>query len=194
MIRVLSVDDHPALQAGLHTVLRAEPGLVPVGTAANEFELWPALERTCPDVVLLDYHLPRSDGLLLCHRIKQTIQAPKVLIYSAYADASLAVPAVIAGADGLLHKSAPANDLFNAIRTVARGEKVLPKISIELQSAAAERLDPEDRPIVPMVLDGASEGEIREALRLEPADLAARIERMIGRLRVAVPGSAGSAA
>jgi DNA-binding NarL/FixJ family response regulator len=190
MIRVMSVDDHPALQAGLQTVLRTEPGLIPVGTAASEFELWPVLERTRPDVVLLDYHLPRSDGLLLCHRIKQTLQAPRVLIYSAYADASLAVPAVIAGADGLLHKSAPANDLFNAIRTVAGGERLLPKIPIELQGAAAERLLPDDRPIVAMVIDGATEPEIREALRLDPADLAARIERMIGRLRVAVPGSA----
>ena len=190
MIRVLSIDDHPALQAGLQTVLRAEPGLIPVGAAASEFELWPALERTRPDVLLLDYHLPRSDGLLLCHRVRQTVQAPRVMIYSAYADASLAVPAVIAGADGLLHKNAPANELFNAIRTVARGERVLPPISLEQQGAAAERVEPEDRPIVALVLDGATEPEIRSALGLTPEDLSARIERMVGRLRVMVPGSA----
>ena len=46
MIRILLVDDHPALRAGLTAVLRAEPGLVPLGTASSEEELWPALQRT----------------------------------------------------------------------------------------------------------------------------------------------------
>ena len=58
MIRILLVDDHPALRAGLTAVLRAEPGLVPLGTAADEEELWPALHRTKPDVV--DPRLPRA--------------------------------------------------------------------------------------------------------------------------------------
>lgn len=190
MIRILAVDDHPALQAGLQTVLRAEPGLVPVGAATDEFALWPLLERTRPDVVLLDYHLPRSDGLLLCHRIKQGVQAPKVLIYSAYVSPSLAVPALIAGADGMVHKSGSATDLFFAIRTVARGGKVLPDVPMELRAAITEQLEPEDRPIVPMVFDGSTDLEIREALGLEAGDLAARIERIVGRLHVAVPAEA----
>ncbi len=189
MIRILSVDDHPALQAGLQTVLSDEPGLVLVGTVADAFELWPMIDRTRPDVVLLDYHIPRSDGLVLCHRIKQALQPPKVLVYSAYADSSLAVPALIAGADGLVHKSAPANELFNAIRTVADGEKVFPDIPLQVRSAASQQLDPQDRPVVPMLLDGATEHEICEALGLEAPELTARIQRIIGRLHMYVPGN-----
>ena len=189
MIRILFVDDHPALQAGLQTVLRAEPGLVPVATAASEYELWPALTRTRPDVVLLDYHLPGTDGLQLCHRIKRETPAPRVLIYSAYADAALAVPAVVAGADGLIHKSVTAHELVEAVRLVAKGTPVFPDVSAEELGRAMEQLDLEDRPIVAMLMDHESELEIAGALRREPDDVRAAISRVLGRLRVAVPGS-----
>lgn len=189
MIRILFVDDHPALQAGLQTVLRAEPGLVPVATAASEYELWPALTRTRPDVVLLDYHLPGTDGLQLCHRIKRETPAPRVLIYSAYADAALAVPAVVAGADGLIHKSVTAHELVEAVRLVAKGTPVFPDVSAAELGRAMEQLDLEDRPIVAMLMDHESEREIARFLRREPDDVRAAISRVLGRLRVAVPGS-----
>ena len=114
MIRVLLVDDHPAMRTGLAAVLAAEPGMVVLGAAASAEELSPALNRTKPDVVLLDYHLPSSDGLVLCRMLKRAVPAPGVLLYSAYADASLAIPAILAGADGLLNKAAPAKELYDA--------------------------------------------------------------------------------
>ena len=101
MIRVALIDDHPALVAGLTAVLRSEPGIVPVGTASDGAEAEHLLYRTQPDLVLLDYHLPRGDGLTICQRIKQHVPAPKVLIYSAYADAWLGFAARAAGADGI---------------------------------------------------------------------------------------------
>lgn len=186
MIRILIVDDHPAMRAGLNGVLTAEPGLVPLGVASSADELVPMLHRTRPDVVLLDYHLPDADGLVLCRQIKREIPAPAVLIYSAYADAQLAIPAILAGADGLLHKSAPAPELYNAIRTVARGDRVMPPVTGELAGALAERLEPEDLPILGLALDGSSLTEIALTLRMEPADLATRVDRMLDRLRVVV--------
>ena len=191
MIRILVVDDHPAMRAGLNGVLTAEPGLVPLATAASEEELVPALNRTKPDVVLLDYHLPGSDGLVLCRRIKRQLPAPAVLIYSAYADAQLAIPAVLAGADGLLHKSAPAADLYNAIRTVARGDRAMPPVAPQLIQAASERLAPDDLPVLGMVLDGAGLDEIAATLRCDPREIARRVDGMLQRLRVGVPSPTG---
>ena len=187
MIRMLLVDDHPALRTGLTAVLRAEPGLVPLGTAADEEELWPALNRTKPDVVLLDYHLPPADGLVLCRRIKRTMPPPKVLLYSAYADASLVIPSMLAGADGLVNKGAPAPELYDAIRTVARGERVMPPLSRELLDAAQSQLDDEDIPVLMMALDGTPEGEIARTIGVSPEDMAHRLDRMISRLKVEVP-------
>ena len=191
MIRVLLVDDHPAMRTGLAAVLAAEPGMVVLGAAASAEDLAPALNRTKPDVVLLDYHLPSSDGLVLCRVLKRSVPAPGVLLYSAYADASLAIPAILAGADGLLNKAAPAKDLYDAIRRVARGDRVLPAVPPDLLDAASARLEPEDLPILGMILEGASPADVAATLRLEPRDLSARLDRMIGRLRIEVPAATG---
>ena len=192
MIRVLVVDDHLALRAGVMSVLGAEPGIVPLDTASSETDLWPALQRTRPDVVLLDYHLPGHDGLTLCRQIKRTMPPPHVLVYSAYADAALAIPAVLAGAAGMVHKGAPAHELYEALRLVARGQRVLPPLSRELLNDAAVRLQPEDLPVLGLVLDDTPRGEIARTLRLEPQTLDAQIERMVGCLRVEVPSVVGS--
>jgi DNA-binding NarL/FixJ family response regulator len=190
MIRVLLVDDHIALRAGLTAVLNAEPGIVPLDAASSEADLWPALRRTRPDIVLLDYHLPGRDGLALCREIKRTMPPPKVLLYSAYAVASLAIPALLAGADGLVHKGAPATELYEALRMVAKGRRVLPPFSRELLDAAVARVDPDDLPVLGMVLDETPRGDIAITLRIDPRALDARIECMLERLRVEVPAPA----
>ncbi len=187
MIRILLVDDHPAVRAGLTAVLRAEPGLVPLGAAGSVADLWPQLHSTRPDVVVLDYHLPRTDGLSLTRQIKRTVPAPAVLLYSAYADASLVIPARLAGADGIVHKGAPAGELFDAIRTVGRGGRVLPPVSREHLNAASARLQPEDLPVLGMALDDTPPREMAQVLGIEPSALAARVDRMVSRLKVEVP-------
>ena len=188
MIRIVVVDDHPALRSGLNTVLAGEPGLVPVGSAASPSELWPILTTSRPDLVLLDYHLPgHEDGLQICRRIKTRLLAPKVLLYSAYAGSSLSIPATIAGADGVVGKAIPARELYDAIRRVARGERVLPPIPPELMREATERLDPEDMPIVGMLLHDTSVAEIAPLVHLDVKAVEARIDLIIERLRVEVP-------
>ena len=187
MIRILIVDDHPAMRTGLNAVLRAEPGLVPLDAASSVADLWPTMNRTKPDVVVLDYHLPGDDGLVLCRRIKRQLPPPAVLLYSAYADASLMIPARLAGADGLINKSAPANELYDAIRRVARGEQVLPPISRELLDAAARDLAPEELPILGMTLENTPVSEMATTLGLNAEDVMHRIDRMIKRLKIEIP-------
>ena len=187
MIRILIVDDHPAMRTGLNAVLRAEPGLVPLDAASSVADLWPTMNRTKPDVVVLDYHLPGDDGLVLCRRIKRQLPPPAVLLYSAYADASLMIPARLAGADGLINKSAPANELYDAIRRVARGEQVLPPISRELLDAAARDLATDELPILGMTLDNTPVSEIATTLGVNPEDVMHRIDRMIKRLKIEIP-------
>ena len=192
MIRILIVDDHPAMRAGLNAVLRADPELVPLGAASSVDDLWPTLNRTKPDVVVLDYHLPGDDGLVLCRRIKRQLPAPAVLLYSAYADTSLLIPARLAGVDGLVHKSAPANELYDAIRRVAGGERVLPPISRELLDTAARKLAPDELPILGMTLDDTSITDMATALGIQAPDVMHRIDRMIKRLKIDIPVSVGA--
>ena len=79
MIRVAIVDDHPAIRVGLETAVHSEWGLVSVGTADQAEDVPALLYSTQPDVVLLDYRLPRHDGLSVCLTIKADAPAPAVL-------------------------------------------------------------------------------------------------------------------
>src|SRR3712207_1808179 len=108
MIRVAIVDDHHAVRLGLQVMLGAESDIDAVGAAAAAGELWPLLYRTAPDVVIVDYRLPDTDGLSLCQQIKGQAPAPAVVLHSAFADDALTVAALVAGADGVVHKGAPA--------------------------------------------------------------------------------------
>lgn len=190
MIRVVVVDDHPALRAGLHTVIDAEPGIVFAGEGdGNEETLWPLLERARPDLVLLDYHLPHGDGFQLCYRIKHRMTPPQVLVYSAYASPALALPAALARADGLVDKGLGARDLFDAIRRVHGGERLLPAVSrVHLEEAGA-RLRGSDQALVAMLLDGATEADAAAALDDEPQVVQRQVQRILGALRLDVPAA-----
>jgi DNA-binding NarL/FixJ family response regulator len=185
---MLMVDDHPALRAGLNAVLQAEPGFVPVDAVEGEHDLWPALHRSRPDVVLLDYHLPGRDGLALCRQVKRLTLPPAVLVYSAYADTSLSVAAALAGADGLVNKGISARELFDAIRTVAAGRRLLPQPSAEVMEAVAAQVDPADLALIRLVLEGEDTRAVADALHVDADDLSARIDGLIARLKVEVAG------
>ena len=191
MIRVLIIDDHEAVRRGLETVLSDTADLLPVASGSAEGDLWHLLKRTAPDVVLLDYHLPGQDGLILCHRIKNLTLAPAVLIYSAYADESLEIAATVAGADGVLNKNAPAKELFAALRGVVTDEGPLPAPTAAGLKAAAEKLDEEERPLLGMLMQRTPLPDVADALGLPLDEAASRVRSVIGRLRVRVPAGAG---
>lgn len=188
MIRVVVVDDHPALRAGLQTVLESEPGIVYAGESGGDEEsLWPLLNRVDPDVVLLDYHLPRGDGLQLCYRIKQRIPAPRVIIFSAHASPELMLPARLASADGLMHKGIGAREMFETIRRVAKGEQLIGEPSVAVLRETLARVPDEDRSIIGMLLDGTSEAEVARTLRQDVKDVRHAVQRVLSTLRQGVP-------
>jgi DNA-binding NarL/FixJ family response regulator len=184
MIDVAIVDDHRAVTAGLHELLRLEPDLAPVGVAADGAELAPLLCGTRPDVVVLDYALPEEDGLLVCRRVKAEIPAPAVVLYSAFAD--LTIPAIVAGADAAIDKAAPVRELLEAIRLVAAGEQAMPGPARQQLEAASAVLRPEDLPILAMLIDRTPTDEIAEVLRIAHAELHRRVTGMLGRLRAPI--------
>jgi DNA-binding NarL/FixJ family response regulator len=192
IIRVAVVDDHDAVRLGLRTALLAEPDLEPVGSAGSAAAAEPLLYRTRPDVVLIDYRLPGVDGLTLCRRIKSEPLAPHVVLFSAFAEPWLTVPAIVAGVDAIVDKSAQTRELFDAIRRAARGALTLPEVSPALLEVAGQMLDPDDLPILGMLVAQTAPAEIASTLRVTRAELDRRIAAMLGRLKVPLPESASA--
>jgi DNA-binding NarL/FixJ family response regulator len=188
MIRVVVIDDHPALRAGLQTVLESEPGIVYAGESnGDEESVWPLLRRVEPDLVLLDYHLPKGDGLQVCYRIKQHIPAPKVIIFSAYASPDLMLPALLARADGLMNKGVAARELFETVRRVNKGERLVGEPSAAVLRETLARIPAEDRALTGMLLDGASEAEVARTTGLATKDVRHIVQRTLSSLRHSAP-------
>jgi DNA-binding NarL/FixJ family response regulator len=181
-LRVLAVDDHPAVRAGLASLLAAEDGLELVGGAATVREAIELCGQLQPDVVVLDVHMPDGDGLGLCLRLQARTPAPAVLLYTAFADDRLAVAAVVAGARGLIGKSAEPDALIRAIHAVAQGSTMLPPPSPAALAVSATRLDPQDIPALGMLLHGTPPEDIARTLAVAASWLGARRWAMLERL------------
>jgi len=183
MTRVAIIDPQPAMRTGLTLLLRAEPGIVPVGAAAGAQEGLELAARQRPDVVLLDHQLLDGDGLGTCRRLRALEPAPRVVLYTADADPALHVIARVAGADGLVDKAADPAVLFEAIRRIARGGSALPAVSPADLDAAAHRVDPDDLALLAMLVGRTPAVDVAETLHLDGRRLARQTERLLGRLR-----------
>ena len=182
-IRVIVVDDHPALRAGLEGLLRGEAKMRCVGSVDGTDGVLDAVHKRRPDVVVLDYALAGTDGLTMCFRLKQQANAPGVVLYSAYVDQGFAVPAAIAQADATVAKSASVSELLLAIRQVAVGCHERSPLDPELIEAASARLLVDDLPIAGMLLGATPVVDIADLLDLSVEEVRSRALRIIGCLQ-----------
>jgi DNA-binding NarL/FixJ family response regulator len=182
MLRVVLLDDHPAVLAGLRRLIDAETDMGIVGATADASEVHALLDGTAADIVVLDHDLAHADGLAHCLRVKRRSASPAVVVYAAYAGPALRLAASAAGADALVDKADTVPTLLAAIRDAARGTRTLPPVPREAFAAGVERVDDEDLPILAMLLDGARADEIAGSLRRDPGEIAWRAQRIVGRL------------
>lgn len=182
-IRVLLVDDHPAVRRGARTLIDDQPDMSVVAEARSVAEALDKLERPV-DVAIIDYHLGDGrDGLSLIPHLKSRQPTARALVYSAFADGALAVTALIAGADGLLGKHELGEELCKAVRRVARGQQNLPAISQSVAHVMRSRLQPADQAIFGMLLHGIAPEDIAERLGLTPRELQIRRATILGALK-----------
>jgi DNA-binding NarL/FixJ family response regulator len=120
-IRVLLVDDHSVVRAGLRALLEAAGDMLVVGEAADGQEAVREVERLRPDVVLLDLAMPRLNGMIAARQIARRAPASRVLVLSSYHDAQHLQEALEASAAGYLLKQCAAADLLEAVRETEKG-------------------------------------------------------------------------
>ncbi len=127
MVRVLLVDDHEVVRAGLRALLGAS-GRVDVVGEASSGEDGVAKARTLePDIVLMDLAMPGMDGVQATRRIAALDFETRILVLTIHDEDEFLVPAIEAGAAGYLNKSAADTDLMGAIEALARGHSYLPR-------------------------------------------------------------------
>ena len=198
LIRVLLVDDQPLVRAGLVRILEPEPDLEIVGECADGDEVEAAVAAHSPDVILMDVRMKRMDGAEATRRVRQTDDAPAVLILTTFDDDETVATALAAGAAGFLLKDAPGEDLIRATRTVGAGGAWLdPAVAGPVldayrttsmpraQSAArlAELTDRE-RDVLLLIGRGASNAEIGSTLFISEGTVKTHIGHIFTKLEL----------
>jgi DNA-binding NarL/FixJ family response regulator len=183
MVRVAVLDDHPAVLAGLRRLIEPQPDLAVIAAAPTAAELSQQLDGAGADVLVLDYDLARSNGLTHCQRIKRRKSPPAVIIYSAYAGHALVLAARAAGADGVVDKAEPVQNLLTAIRRAAAGEATMRAVPRDAYEAAVATLDDEDLPVLAMLLNREPLEAIAHALGKSRTQVSWQAQRIVGRLR-----------
>lgn len=178
-IALLLVDDHPALRSGLRDLLDDQPDFRVLGVAGEAREAVALAAGGGVDVAIVDYQLDGHDGLWVSRKLKRLARPPRVIIYSAHSDARLAAAAVVAQADALVSKSVVGTEMWEVIRAVAAGERLLPSVPPRLGEAIRARFDHEEQTIFGMLWAGAAPAEIASTLAISAAVLEAHLGRML---------------
>jgi DNA-binding NarL/FixJ family response regulator len=190
LIRVVIVDDHAVLRAGLEQLLGGEPDLEVVGTASDGAEAVVLVRELRPDVVLMDLQMTGVDGVSATRQIVGEDLAD-VLVLTSYSDAERIVGALDAGALGYLLKDADPDEVLRGIRAVARGESPInPRAARELlgarrsSSSAAADLTPREREVLALVRQGLANKQIARRLGISERTVKAHLTSTFQRIGV----------
>ena len=196
-IRIMIVDDHPIVREGLVAVLRRDEDFEIVGEAPDGRAAVKRALSLKPDLILMDLRMPEMSGVEAMQKIRAADPNIKFLVLTTYDTDEHIVGALEAGASGYLLKDAPREDLFNAIRTVARGEALLqPRVAARLiqhmtgqtakaqASAGEEELSPREIEVLQLVARGQANKEIAAQLTITEATVKTHLAHIFQKLAV----------
>jgi two-component system invasion response regulator UvrY len=193
MIRVLVVDDHTLVRAGLCRLLNGEEDIVVVGQTGSGREAVLLCGELRPNVVLLDYSLPDLDGLATTAEIVALGLDTRILVLTMYGNEEYATRVIRAGASGFIVKAASTDELLNAVRKVAdRGVYVSPSVLQRMvermgpgqEEAPESSLSDREMQVLLQLARGATTREVSEALRLSVSTVETYRSRILDKLKL----------
>ena len=194
-VRMVLVDDHALVRAGLRALLQGLPGVEVVAEAVDGREALAAIKTLKPDVVLMDISMPGLNGLEAAALAARDFPESRILILSAHSSEEYVGQALRAGASGYLLKDAATVELELAIMAVARGETYLsPAVSKHVisnyvrrvggEAGSLELLTPRQRETLQLVAQGKSTKEIARILHISVKTIETHRAQLMDRLDI----------
>jgi two-component system response regulator NreC len=178
-IRMLLVDDHGMIRAGIRMLLERQPGLQVVGEASDGREALSVIDQLKPDVVVMDLAMPNLNGIEATRQILNAYPKVSIVVLSMHSDEGYVLRALKAGARGYVLKDSTEADLIGAVRAVQDGKSFFsPAVSRFLVEDYArqlqgrnlndsyELLTPRESEVLQMAAEGKSNKEIASILNL----------------------------
>jgi DNA-binding NarL/FixJ family response regulator len=188
-IRIVIADDHPIVRSGLSGSLGSQPDFEVVGEAATGLQAVELAGTLQPDLILMDIRMPELDGASATRRIIAENPGARVLVLTTYTTDADVLRAVESGAVGYLLKDVPHDELFRAVRTVARGERYLAhsvatRLMQQMARPAYEPLTHRETEVLQCVARGASNKQIASELGIAEPTVKAHLVHIFGKLGV----------
>jgi DNA-binding NarL/FixJ family response regulator len=185
-IRLLIVDDHPIVRFGLTALLGVQEGIEIVGTAEGGREAIALLQKVTADVVLLDLRMPNFSGIQTLERLRAVAPNARPIILSSFECDEEIYAAVKAGAQGYLHKEAPAEEIVRAIRSVRNGHLAFPRRIAERLSSdrMTAGLSHRERQVLELVAKGLTNKEVANTLQISQFTVRNHLNHITEKLEV----------
>ena len=185
MIRLVVVDDHPAIAAAIAAAIVERSDLALVGTATSADDALGIVAETRPDVVVCDLWLDgRPAGLDVLAALVASRPTPKVLVLSGFEQPSFLRAAFEGGAAGYLSKASPVADIVEAIIAVAGGASRFPDVTLRALREAPRRPSARELEAIRLLARGASNDEIAVGLQISVKTVESHLRRLFGRYGV----------
>jgi len=193
MIKLLIADNHPIVRLGVKEVLNTVPDFEVIADVSTTTELFNSLQKTIPDVIILEMDIPEINGIATLRKLKKEFPDIKVLIYSSQSEDVYALSTIRAGAFGYLSKTSDLDYIISAVKKVSEGKMF---ITNELAQRLAfdegtqkqrrffRKLSTREVEVLKLLASGKRNKDVAEGLNLNEKTVSTYKSRLMKKLNV----------